>query len=375
MMETSRTEMDGAGLAPPADLAEAERRCAAASLPDPVLAVVRRLQGAGFAALLVGGAVRDCLLGRAVGDWDVATSATPAQIMEVFERTIPTGVEHGTVTVLIGRGDDRVAVEVTTFRGDVAYEDGRRPAAVRFLTDVREDLARRDFTINAFAWDPVASRLFDEFEGLADLQAGRVRAVGAARARFEEDGLRPMRGVRFCATLGFSLEPETEEAIGQTLSVFDRVARERVRVELFKLLGAKAPGSALEAMRRTGLWDRIFPPIEEAPRDDALATFAAVEAAPRDAVIRLSMILRRLCADSGARATSLDGLKLSRADRRRCDVLTGEHVTALSRANTPLDWRRAASGVGRALLEDACEVLSIPSAEKDAIRWPCATVR
>ena len=243
-MATSFMDKDGARLAPPADLLEAERRCAAASLPDPVLAAVRRLQEAGYTALLVGGAVRDCLLGRTVGDWDVATSATPAQVMEVFERTIPTGVEHGTVTVLIGRGDDRVAVEVTTFRGDVAYEDGRRPAAVRFLTDVREDLARRDFTINAFAWDPVARRLFDEFEGLSDLQAGRVRAVGAPRARFEEDGLRPMRGVRFCATLGFSLDPATEEAISQTLSVFDRVARERVRVSTRVPRVRAGPGSA-----------------------------------------------------------------------------------------------------------------------------------
>ena len=157
---------------------------------------------AGYEAYLVGGAVRDVLLGRELHDWDITTNATPEQVSDCFERVIPTGVQHGTVTVLI----NREPFEVTTYRVDGDYyTDGRRPDGVQFTPNLEEDLARRDFTINAMAWCPETDRLVDPFDGQRDLGLKLVRAVGEAHARLSEDGLRAMRAVRFAAVLGFRI--------------------------------------------------------------------------------------------------------------------------------------------------------------------------
>ncbi|MCA9714725.1 MAG: tRNA cytidylyltransferase, partial [Myxococcales bacterium] len=177
----------------------------AQSLPSSLMTVARTLHDAGHEVVLVGGAVRDCLLGRARGDWDLATSATPDEVTRLFRKTIPTGVEHGTVTVVLGKGARRVVTEVTTFRGEGDYVDGRRPSEVEFLRELEADLARRDFTVNAFAWNPLTRVFTDCFDGLRDLNRGVIRAVGDPVARFGEDGLRAMRAVRFCATLGYRL--------------------------------------------------------------------------------------------------------------------------------------------------------------------------
>src|SRR5688572_6364226 len=178
----------------PADADAAAAVLARADVPDAIATVARRLQEAGHAAVLVGGAVRDALLGLPVADWDVASSATPDEVTALFRRTIPTGVQHGTVTVLVATGKrSHAAVEVTTFRGEGEYVDGRRPQSVHFHRSLVDDLARRDLTINAFAWDPVRSNFTDPFGGLADLRDGIVRAVGDPVARFCEDGLRTMR--------------------------------------------------------------------------------------------------------------------------------------------------------------------------------------
>lgn len=338
---------------------EAARRCAQATIPEEILDVTRRLQGAGYAALLVGGAVRDCLLGRPVGDWDVATSATPEEVTAVFRRTIPTGVAHGTVTVLVGREDARQGVEVTTFRGESGYEDGRRPEEVTFLRDVREDLARRDFTVNAFAFDPISGAFFDEFDGLLDLSRQRIRAVGDPSARFSEDGLRVIRGLRFCATLGFEMEEATFRAIAPQLSVFEKVARERVRVELLKLLSAPLPSSALAAMATSGVWERVLPPVAEAQREEL---GALVDAAAPDALVRLSMVLRAsVTLGDAAVAEALDNLKLSRAERRRCDALVGPHPASLS-SDDAAQIRRVASVLGREYVPDACAVMGFDAA-------------
>src|SRR6266545_63970 len=170
---------------------------ARATFPEPVLDVLRRLAAAGHRSWLVGGAVRDLLLHRPrpATDFDVATPATPQQVTGLFPRVIPTGIEHGTVTVLAR--DEKV--EVTTFRGEGAYLDGRRPESVTFHTDLEADLARRDFTINALAWDPLGGEFRDPHGGRADMARRIVRAVGVAAERFAEDGLRPMRAVRFAA--------------------------------------------------------------------------------------------------------------------------------------------------------------------------------
>ena len=251
-----------------------------AMMPAPARAVCRQLSEAGFQAVAVGGAVRDAALGRVPGDWDVASSATPDQVQALFDRTIPTGLEHGTVTVLMGRGDRRLPVEVTTFRGEGAYSDGRRPDTVTFGVPLTEDLARRDFVINAMAYDPVARNLIDPFGGCQDLAERRVRAVGVAAERFGEDGLRVMRAVRFAAVLNFDLDPDTEAAIPGCLPVLAQVSRERVREELLRMLRAERPSRGLDIARRTGILDEVLPEVARAVigDDDWLRVRARVDA-------------------------------------------------------------------------------------------------
>ena len=194
-----------------------------ARIPADVLAVCRRLRGAGHEAHLVGGGVRDMLLGRPPADFDVATDAVPETVMELFGKNfaVPTGLKHGTVTVLTDTSPPR-HVEVTTFRGEGTYLDGRRPSSVTYVKSLAEDLARRDFTMNAIADDPLADAVSDPFDGRGDLTKGLIRAVGDPIARFREDGLRPMRAVRQAAQLGFGIDPPTQAAIEPTLDVFAR---------------------------------------------------------------------------------------------------------------------------------------------------------
>jgi tRNA nucleotidyltransferase (CCA-adding enzyme) len=237
-----------------------------ADVPPHITGVCRALIAAGHEAWLVGGAVRDLLSGRgARGDFDVATSARPDEVARVFgrKRTLPTGEKHGTVTVLVDGPRGREHVEVTTFRGEGAYSDGRRPDQVAFVRSLEEDLRRRDFTMNAVAYDPLGDRVVDPFGGRADLAAGRIRAVGEPLDRFREDGLRAMRAVRFAAQLGFALDPATEVAIPLALDVFRKVSAERVRDELIKILGAPRPSVGLELMRTSGLLAEVIPELLE----------------------------------------------------------------------------------------------------------------
>lgn len=312
----------------------------------------------GHAAVLVGGAVRDVLMGRGADDWDLATSARPEEVQAAFRRTIPTGIEHGTITVLVRqsreRGGETVPVEVTTFRGEGAYIDGRRPSAITFLRDLEEDLARRDFTVNAFAWDPIACRFTDPFAGLDDLRAGILRAVGEPARRFGEDGLRTMRAVRLCATRRLQLDPATEAAIGGALEVLAKVSRERVHVELSKLLGAAVPSVGLWPMARTGMWALVLPELD-APAQ--AAAIAAVDALPADPVLRLARLLWP--AVSTTVTPTLDGLRHGRAERARLGALLGEGARALTVAADAVAIRRAASVLGRANLDDAMAVAEL----------------
>src|SRR5215831_12925234 len=230
-----------------------------AAIPAGVRALLERLQAAGHEAWLVGGGVRDLLLGMQPKDWDIATQALPQEVMKLFRKVVPTGIAHGTVTVLVPEGH----VEVTTFRVESAYVDGRRPGAVEFRRDLVEDLARRDFTINALAFDPVGGKFRDPFGGREDLARRRVRCVGVAAERFGEDGLRPLRAVRFATVLEFELDTETEAAIPGALPVFDKVALERRRDEFLKLLLAPGVVRGLELLRRTGLMERLLPEVNE----------------------------------------------------------------------------------------------------------------
>lgn len=205
-------------------------------IPAPVRACCEALWGAGHQALPVGGCVRDSLLGRTPGDWDVTTSARPEETMALFAHTVPTGIQHGTVTVLL----DGMALEVTTFRGEAGYSDGRHPDAVTFGVGLTEDLARRDFTVNAMALAPDGG-LVDPFGGQADLERRLIRCVGDPDRRFREDGLRLLRAVRFAAQLGFGLEEGTREALARNGERLDRVSGERVKAELEKILLSPQP--------------------------------------------------------------------------------------------------------------------------------------
>lgn len=232
-----------------------------ARVPEDVLGICRRLREKGKRGWIVGGCVRDLMRGGEAKDWDVATDARPDDVITMFKKVIPTGLQHGTVTV-VKRG---VHYEVTTLRGEGAYSDGRRPDSVEFVDDITADLARRDFTINAMAIDPVDGHLIDPFEGRKDLENKVIRAVGDPNERFAEDGLRVLRAARFSATLDFSIDPGTERAMGTSRShdTFKRVSAERVRDEWLKSMRAQRPSVAFEAMRRTDILAITCPELME----------------------------------------------------------------------------------------------------------------
>ena len=359
----------------PRDVDEACARMREVEVPGAILDVLQTLGRAGFHGVVVGGAVRDALLGgvREEGDWDVASDATPDEVLDLFPRTIPTGIEHGTVTVLSGRGAGRHAIELTTFRGEGAYHDGRRPSEVRFLRELEADLARRDLTINAFAWDPVNEVFTDAFDGLGDLRAGLIRAVGDPARRFSEDGLRTMRAVRFAATMGFLLAPETEAAIEGALGVFDQVSRERVRVELIKLLAAPRPSLGLEPMARTGLWDRVLAPLGEQARAE---TIAAVDELPARPVLRLARLLWPVREDQEQVERVVDALRPSRDERERVLELTSKTVDELAAwvelgeeeaADEAPALRRIVAELGRPYLDDALDLLALDAAARERV--------
>lgn len=222
------------------------------AIPTEVQALCAALGGAGYQAFPVGGCVRDLLLGRTPGDWDVCTSAPPEAVMSLFPHTVPTGVKHGTVTVLTGA----LAVEVTTFRREGGYADGRHPAAVTFDAGLLEDLSRRDFTVNAMAL-PERGEVIDPFGGREDLERKLIRCVGEAEKRFSEDALRMLRGVRFAAQLGFELEENTRRAMADNAHRCAGLSGERVRVELEKTLLSPRPELAGE-MVDLGLLDHLW---------------------------------------------------------------------------------------------------------------------
>ena len=212
------------------------------TLPEKVTKLISIIEKAGYEAYAVGGCVRDAILGRVPQDWDVTTSATPEQVKALFAHTVDTGIAHGTVTVLMSRE----GFEVTTYRIDGAYEDCRHPKEVTFTRSLEEDLKRRDFTVNAMAYNDKTG-LVDLFGGREDLTNGIIRAVGDPNERFQEDALRIFRAIRFAAQLGFSIDPETEKAMSSFAGNLQAVSAERIREELTKLLGSDHPEELIRA--------------------------------------------------------------------------------------------------------------------------------
>lgn len=222
-------------------------------LPEKVNQIIKTLLSHGYEAYAVGGCVRDSLLGREADDWDITTSASPYEVKELFRRTIDTGIQHGTVTVML----DKEGFEVTTYRIDGEYEDGRHPKEVKFTKNLEEDLKRRDFTINAMAYNEETG-LVDIFGGIEDLKNGVIRCVGVARERFEEDALRILRAYRFSAQLGFEIEEETRKAASALADNLKKISAERIRVELTKLLLSGNPDRLLWAYE-DGITSRFLP--------------------------------------------------------------------------------------------------------------------
>ena len=278
------------------------------------------LHRAGYAAYVVGGCVRDSLLGLTPHDWDLCTSALPQQGMELFgeEKCIPTGLQHGTVTVKQGGG----LYEITTFRTEGTYTDGRHPDEVHFVPDVREDLARRDFTINAMAYN-AKEGLVDPFGGQADLQSGILRAVGVPHQRFTEDALRILRLYRFAARFGFSIDPPTAQAAQELCAHLDCVSVERIEEELAKLLSAPAPAAYLDEKILGVVLPELSPEALAAAKPVVDACPAGEQALP----IRLAALLLSLGED-GTRRT-LRRLRCSNACIEETAVLVREVVSGV----------------------------------------------
>ena len=222
-------------------------------IPKNAETILHILEKAGYEAYVVGGCVRDSILGRSPDDWDITTSAKPEQVKALFHRTVDTGLQHGTVTVLM----EKEGYEVTTYRVDGEYEDGRHPKEVTFTASLKEDLKRRDFTINAMAYNP-SSGLVDLFGGLEDIERKIIRCVGDPLERFTEDALRIMRAVRFSAQLGFTIEDETRKALGVLAPNLKHVSAERIQVELVKLLVSPHP-DYLRVAYETGITAEFLP--------------------------------------------------------------------------------------------------------------------
>ncbi|MDF1567776.1 MAG: CCA tRNA nucleotidyltransferase [Spirochaetaceae bacterium] len=227
------------------------------NIPKDLKTAARIFADAGYQCWLVGGAVRDGLLGRGSEDYDLATDAPPEIVIKLFHRTIPTGIKHGTVTILMGSHQ----FETTTFRTEGTYSDGRRPDEVSYSTDIMDDLARRDFTINAIAWNLIDEELRDPHNGRQDLDSRIIRAIGEPAERFDEDALRSIRACRFAAQLDFTVHPATMEAIKGALLKIPNLSPERIWEELKKILAAPEPSKAFNLFRRTGLLSIILPEV------------------------------------------------------------------------------------------------------------------
>ena len=274
------------------------------NIPSYVLLIMSRLDSCGESAYIVGGSLRDMLMGREPHDFDLATSAEPTRVCEIFSdmRVIKTGIAHGTVTVI----SEGHPVEITTFRVDGDYLDMRRPESVSFTRRIEDDLARRDFTVNAMAYNE-RDGLIDLFSGLSDLNAGIIRTVGDPYERFSEDALRIMRALRFSAQLGFEIESETLEAIGQLNGSLDKIARERIFSELLRLICSPSPMRALELFNESGVAERVLSCKVEG---SAISLVSLVEP---DDISRLSALL---CYLDGEKARSvLSALKASGRQR------------------------------------------------------------
>lgn len=338
------------------------------ALPEKVSFIINTLMRAGYEAYAVGGCVRDVMLNRTPMDWDITTSAKPHEVKQLFGHTIDTGILHGTVTVML----EQEGFEVTTYRIDGEYEDARHPKEVSFTSDLLEDLKRRDFTINAMAYNDTQG-LVDAFDGVGDLKRGIIRCVGRATERFSEDALRMLRAVRFSAQLGFVLEEETRAAIVELAPNIAKVSAERIQMELVKLLTSNHPEEICAAYE-TGLtavflpeFDRMMETAQNNPHHCYTVgehTLKALQGVEADKVLRFTMLLhdvaKPVCRTTDENGTDhfyghpQKGSEMARMILRRLkfDNDTTDRVSALVRWHddnpelSPRSVRRAISRIG-----------------------------
>jgi tRNA nucleotidyltransferase (CCA-adding enzyme) len=332
-------------------------------IPDCVWEVLSTFKKYNYQAYLVGGCVRDLLRGIEAQDWDIATVATPAQVQRIFPQTVATGIRYGTVTV-VNRG---VNIEVTTFRRDGCYRDQRHPSTVIFAGNIEADLKRRDFTINAMAYNPFTDQLIDPFNGKKDLEQGIIRAVGDPRERFAEDALRMLRAIRFACQMGARIEQQTWEAIMLCKAGLLKIAPERVREELDKILGQKEVLSGLLLFDQSGLLKKVLPSIytnqAKIPAAVALKICAAV---PQKLYLRLTALLLGLTDVT----PSLVMLRYPKKIAQQ--VVQLHHVMALmaTGGTAPADIRLYVSQIHTAKLVDVLDIMSLLKAILKVATFP-----
>ena len=325
-------------------------------IPEYVGEICRRFWSVGEEAYLVGGSLRDIMLGRAPSDFDLTASTAPERTMELFadKRVVPTGIKHGTVTVIY----DGEPVEITTFRIDGSYTDSRHPDAVSFTSRVEEDLARRDFTVNAMAYNSRRG-LVDPFGGEADLRAGVIRAVGDSRRRFAEDALRIMRAFRFSAQLGFSVDTATLSGARECMGGLSHIARERIGAEFIKLVTSQEPMGALELMAETGAMPYVLGSY--LPRGELMAGLSKM---PREDGARLGFLL---CdAEESEAQKILRGLKCSNAQiTAALAVIRGARL----KIESPADGRRLIGACGAHAKGAVTASVILGNSPAEAIAW------
>ncbi len=346
--------------------------------PAAMREIADTLEARGFQAWAVGGAVRDELLGDHRADWDIATDARPDDVRRVFRRTVPIGIEHGTVGVLASDGE---MYEVTTFRRDIET-DGRH-AVVEFSDRIEEDLGRRDFTINALAWRPATGELVDPFAGGSDMDASVLRAVGEPAERFAEDYLRVLRGLRFAGRFGMTIEPATEAAMRASVAATAGLSAERVREELNKVLADKTPSNTLRMYSDFGLAPVWYPELEEAAADPRFELeLAAVDAIPaRRPLLRLARLLA--VAGTGehgreAAISALERLRFSKQDTQRVAHLVEHLATPVSPTDSDAQMRGWLAEVGANNARDLFRLRFATARARGAdeqVRFACAAWR
>ena len=333
-------------------------------IPQEVQQVIHTIEQEGFEAVVVGGPVRDLLRAQTPHDWDIATSARPEQVMKWFHKTIPTGIRHGTVTVLMGN----MPLEVTTYRQEAAYQNHRQPTSVAFVSNLEEDLKRRDFTINAMAYR-MSGAVVDLFGGQADLERGIIRAVGDARERFEEDALRMLRAVRFACKLDFAIEQQTAAAMQEKAPLLQYISKERIAVELTAALCTAAPQHLL-LLPQTGLAAYCLPEFVSWNEADWKNAIERLQQLPAEKTLRLATLFQKAgetpaqCAAAAKKA--LKSLKLDNHTISNVTAVLIQQIVSFPAADAAL--KRLARAVGEELLETVLWLHAVENYDGQQVR-------